>query len=523
MGQLNWISELSDLMIHKVFIRGFLLTEKQIEQNQYRWMGDWRNEQIGFCNLYVHPLQHFYTFSSDSRTFILIGHAYNPFTLEHDEQRILEMCSSCLSENEGKFFEYFNQLTGIFAFFIMTENDLKLIGDPTCMQTVFYTDHSKEIFVTSHSMMAGILLDLPEDEYVRKLVNYKFFHLLGNSLPGDLSQFNGLKRITPNICYQFANGSVRKERFFTPYQIKNRTMNQLAVDAGTILHNSLKLIPEKWSAPAISLTGGCDSKTTLACANNLYDMYTYFSYCSSEAEKVDCEGAAEICKRLGIQHSIIDIPESCSASDDYESVRRILKLNCGDILDSNPNDIRKRICLDKVKNYDVEVKSWASEIGRAYYSKRFNGRKDFPVKPNGRYCTTLYKFFLHNRKLVKETDQVFTQFIADFYAKADNNPLPWFEQFFWEFRVPSWNGLVISGEHSYTSDIEIPYNNRLLLTILVSAPIEDRINDTLYSMIRSKQNSKVDESGIAITNLKHTALRARAEDIYWVVHSHISI
>lgn len=523
MDRLDWISELDDRMIHKVFIRGFLLTEKQIDQNRYRWMHDWKYEQIGFCSLYVHPLQHFYKFADDSACFFLIGHAYNPFTSDYDETEILKICSRYYSEDDEKFYKYFNQLTGVFAFFIMTENELKLIGDPTCMQTVFYTDQKKEIFITSHSMIAEILLKLPEDEYVKKLTGYKFFHLLGNSLPGDLSQFSGLKRITPNICYRFEYGSVKKERFFAPYQIKGRTLDQLADDAGTILHNSLRLIPEKWENPAISLTGGCDSKTTLACANGLYDRYTYFSYCSSDAEKVDCEGAAEICRRLGISHSIIQVPETCSDQDEYESVRRILKLNCGNILDSNSNDIRKRICLDQEKKYDVEVKSWASEVGRAYYSKRFNGRTKFPAEPTGRFCTTLYKFFLHDRKLVKETDRVFDHFIKDYYAKAKRNPIPWFEQFFWEFRVPSWNGLVISGEHSYTSDIEIPYNNRYLLTVLLSASLDDRINDTLYNLIRKKRNPAVDESGIAVTNLKHTAWRAKYEDIYWVLHSHFPL
>lgn len=205
--------------------------------------------------------------------------------------------------------------------------------------------------------------------------------------------------------------------------------------------------------------------------------------------------------------------------DHEEIVAQILRWNCGDLRDSNANDVRKRIALDKIDDYDVEVKSWASEIGRAYYSKRFHGRTKFPKKPSGRACTTLYKFFLHDRRLVHETDKVFENFIRDYYEPAKENPVEWFEQFFWEFRVPAWNGLVITGEHWYSDEITIPYNNRLLLTMLLSVPIEDRVSDKLYKEIRAAKNPLIDQTGVAVTNLLHTERREKLENLYWSLHS----
>ena len=127
--------------------------------------------------------------------------------------------------------------------------------------------------------------------------------------------------------------------------------------------------------------------------------------------------------------------------------------------------------------------------------------------------------FLHDRRLVRETDRVFEEFIRDYYQAAEKDPIPWFEQFFWEFRVPSWNGLVITGQQRYSSDITIPYNNHVLLTMLLSAPIEDRINDKLYEEIRRQFDPRIDATGISVTNLLHTKRRARFENLYWVFHS----
>ena len=285
------------------------------------------------------------------------------------------------------------------------------------------------------------------------------------------------------------------------------------------MHANMALIAQKWKAPAISLTGGCDSKTTLACANGLYHRFKYFSYISSEAEKVDAEAAHQICQALGLEHRIYRIPDCDEELENVSDAADILFWNTGSIRRSNPNDVRKRIYFDGIKDFDIEVKSWSSEIGRAYYSKRFHGRKDFGEKPTPRKCTTLYKFFFHNRKLVRQTDQIFKEYLEKYFRSDPVSPLPWQEQFFWEFRVPSWNGLVITGEHRYSFDITIPYNNRILLQLLLSTSIENRINDTIYAQIREKMNPVIERTGITVQNLLHTERRERAENLYYTLHS----
>ena len=85
--------------------------------------------------------------------------------------------------------------------------------------------------------------------------------------------------------------------------------------------------------------------------------------------------------------------------------------------------------------------------------------------------------------------------------------------------MPAWNGLVITGEHRYSSDITIPYNNRVLLTLFLSVPLEDRISDAMYQEIREAFNPTIDATGVAVTNLLHTDRRAQFENLYWSLHS----
>lgn len=504
----------------KLYIRGFLLSPGTEDVQSYPFWGTWKTIAFGDMRLLVHPLQHAFSEKRQGIQIALIGHAMNPFSMEYEEKEILNSCLDALEKSEDAFWRYFNQLTGIFTCFVSKGKQIWIIDDASGMQTTFYTVQNGKLYVSSHTMLLGELLGLEKDPYVEKLVRYRFFPLFGNSLPGDLTQFIGLKRMTPNFCGVFEDGKVTNKRFFAPHQLTGRTNTELAGDAGEIIHKTLTLISEKWEKPAISMTGGCDSKTTLSCANGIYDRFRYYSYNSDRSEQIDCDAAGKICKALGLDHIVYVIPDSLSEYDHTDVVKEVIRWNCGDIAYIKANEVRKRIVMDSVNEFDVEVKSWASEIGRAYYSKRFHGRTRFPARPKGRYCTTLYKFFFHDRRLVRKTDRVFDRFIKDFYLPAEKDPIPWFEQFFWEHRIPSWNGLVISGEHSYSSaDITIPYNNRILLTILLSASIEDRINDTVYSEIRQCFDSRIDATNIKVTNLKHTDKRGRLENAYWVLHS----
>ena len=503
----------------KLFCRGFLFTNAEVNLAAYPFYGIWKHTELQNYHMIVSSKQKSYCITDRDTTIVLVGHAYNPFTMVSDENIILTELIKQYSEEDmdnasSLFWEKINELTGIFTIIIISKESVLIIGDASGMQTTFYTVNSGKIYVSSHTNLIGDLLNLGWDPYVVRLKNYPFFKLLGNALPGNLTQFHKVKRLIPNHYVKIVDHSLTVNRFYWPHRL-DKTNDELVDEVACILHSNMELISKKWKNPAISMTGGCDSKTTMACTNGLYDHFRYFSYISSEAERVDADAAEKICKALGLPHKTYIIPDEIQSS---EVVAEILNWNTGNIRYSHPNDVRKRILFADTEDFDVEVKSWASEIGRAYYSKRFHGRTQFgEITP--RKCTTLYKFFFHNRRLVKQTDKIFEKYIKRYFEQSKVNPVEWQEQFFWEFRVPSWNGLVITGEHRYSFDIAIPYNNRKVFELLLSASIEDRISDRIYKSIRTKMNPAIDRTGVSVTNLKHTERREIIENFYFITHS----
>ena len=247
------------------------------------------------------------------------------------------------------------------------------------------------------------------------------------------------------------------------------------------------------------------------------DKFFLYSYISMDGDKIDAEAAHKISDSIGVDHSIINISSNDLDYPDIEDYRVIMEHNLGGYK-LNDNDVRKRIYFNNTDLYDVEIKSWISEIARANYYKKF-GLKKMPDKLTARNMTSMYKVFLQDRKLVKETDRVF----EDFIIKTGFNNLPdgydASDMYLWEFRYSSWGGMVISLEHSFSYEIFIPYNNRALLEIMLKAPLSKRISDEFHEDLIAYNNSAISETGITITNWNETKKRMYVEKAYFLLSS----
>lgn len=506
----------------QLFCRGFYFTDDDVNDADYPFYTNWKKEKIGLYTLLVHHLQR-YCIKYDKynkHAMILIGHAYNPFSLQYNEQDIID---NLLTFETNDLWDVVNEFTGIFTIIKINleTNELLFFGDATCTQCNFYGIVNNHFYLASHEQLLGDILNLKIDKYVEMLVNYKFYPLLGNFLPGDLSKFREFKRLVPNH-YVVYNKDIYIKRFYLP-AYSGYNFDERVDKLSHLLNSNMKLICKKFNKPAISLTGGCDSKTTLACAKGYYDKYKYFSYISSMEEEVDAKAARDICKKLNLKHKIYNIPNDNDEIKDLYITRNILLWNCGNMRKNNENDVRKRHFFLDVNDFDVEVKSWVSEIGRAYFSKRFANKTNFGLKPTARKCTTMYKFFLHNRKLVRLTNRIFDEYINKYLNINFNYTIPWQEIFFWEFRVSSWNARVITNEHKYSFDITIPYNNRKIIELLFDEDINNNMNDRIHKEIRNHMNPDIDKTGISVVNVKHTSKRAKIERLYYDIHGRLPL
>lgn len=493
-----------------LFVRGFLLTNKNdLKIEKYPFYNQWIKKAIrgDYC-AFVHKLQRVITYDMDDKTFFLFGHAYNPFTMEIDETEILRRIA--LNYGTEEYQDKIDEMTGVFVYGVISDSGIEFITDPSGMQSSYYGIVAQKFYLTSHTQLIGDLCGLKMNDLTKELTEYKWYYrVMGPYLPADMTQFDEVKRVVPNISYCYKNGRVTHKRFYPIRNIKEcaneKDYQKVIKEASNILLNNMRLISEKWEKPYISLTGGIDSNTTFAAANGIYDKFNTFSYISARKETIDAEAAKRIADKFGVENVVYQIPATPDKLENYEEIVQIINHNNGYIAKGNENEYRKRVYLMQNLEADVEVKSWVSETIRAYWYKHY-GRKSMP-KLSAKLFRNLYKIFLCNRKLAHKVDKLFEAYIKEFEYELIPKQYPPADMHYNEVTWGSWGGLNISEMKIY-SDITFIYNNRKFLDLMFRVPLNMRISDQHHLDMKRFMNHELYDMNIRVVNMKETRFRA---------------
>lgn len=380
-----------------LYSRGFLLTDVQQKNlNEYPFYGNWNCAEIKKSEvnyyIYTHKDVTAYSYSDGEYTLFLIGHAYDPFNMRVNENEILQDLAGAIRKGQSEFWDAESNLTGVFCVGYIDDKKIVYSTDCAGMQLVYHGTINNKLYITSHSKLVADLLNLEQTKYIQRLVINKFWHYWGTWLPGDLSPFAELKRLQPNFAatYIHDNEKIRMERYF-PCEKINETTTEAEYECtikelSEIMKNTMHLIAEKWQDKkvSISVTGGRDSMTTLACTNGNYEKYSYFSYISNVDESVDAYAAKDILKYMELEHEIFEIPDEYEEYENIDVFKKIMECNAGCIGSNNLNDVKKRLYFLKNSPCDIEVKSWVNEMGRGWYYNKYN-KKSFPKYPTPSY------------------------------------------------------------------------------------------------------------------------------------------
>ncbi len=502
-----------------LFIRGFLISREKIDGlEDFPFYGNWKVKEVGGYFFMAHELTGMHILEEDGKVFYLMGHAYNPFTMEYEEEKILSrLAKSYGTEN---YIDCINELTGVFVYGSVVDGKIEFFVDPSGMQSAYYGKIKDNFYISSHAQLIGDVCNLEMDEFVKKLINYKWYgRILGPYLPADLTPFSEVKRIVPNQRYEFKD-EVKHERFWPLKEqsvaIEKEDYDAVIKKAADIIKNNMQLISQKWNRPWISLTGGIDSNTTFAAANGLYEKFETFSYISAEKEIRDAEAAKKIAEHFKVKHHEYFIPEENNKINKLEERKALFEHNKGYVAKLYDNELRKKLYLRDNMDIDVEVKSWVSETIRGYWYKYLK-RKKMP-KLSAKLFRNLYKIFTTDRKLAHEIDKIFEQYIKDFEYEKIPKIYPPADMHYNEVSWGSWGGLNIT-EMKYDFDITFAYNNRIFLDTLFRVPLEKRISDEHHLDMKKYLNPELFDMGIRVVNMKETAFRAKALNAIFTINS----
>lgn len=513
----------------RLYCKGFLITnKKQNIGGEYPFYSNWSEQQIANdFYMYIHKETYSYTYEKNGVIHFLVGHAYDPYNMLVEEKDILENLANALEKDEETYWEEESKLTGVFCVGYLLDDKVVYTTDCAGMQLVYHGVIDGKLFITSHGKLVADLEGLKQPEYIKRLTTNKYWHYWGTWLPGDLAPFEELKRMVPNHAGRYLKQTSEIDifRFYPTRKVvetsTEKEYNDTIHELGRVMSNTMKCIAMKWPEKkvSISVTGGRDSMTALACSKDVYDKFDYFSYISNVDESVDAYAAKDILAHLGLEHELYQIPEEWDGYEELPAFKKVMECNNGCIGANNTNDLKKRLYFTENPPCDMEIKSWVNEMGRGWYYNKYN-KKKFPKYPYASYWRTMHKVYLE-KYLIKETDKVFAEYLEKYYDKETFDKISWLELYFWEFAWSGGEGIFLTTEHRVSYDITIPFNNRKYVELMLTVPLEKRKVDDIPNDLITYMEPRIAETGITIKDISHTNFRAFVVRVYLEIFSKI--
>lgn len=438
--------------------------------------------------------------------------------MEHQEEIILNNLVKNYKKNEDSFIDKVNELTGIHIIIVNDNGNLLVLQDCGGMKASYYGIIDNNLVITSHPQLVADFFNLNMEDIIKTLINKWFYHLGGGYLPGDLSPYKPLKRQGPNTLIRFnsVNMEYNIKRFYPKKEhpeLKPEEYDDKIDEISDLLNRNIELCSKKWNRPAISLSGGVDSRTTLAFTNGFYDRFQYYSFQSKEQEEEDANAANKICQSIGLKHNIYDIPNKNESIKDFKELKKIIFHNSSYIGEPRDNEIRKFIYLNRIDDFDVELKSWISEIGRYMWEKKYNLKLPEILTP--RHFSIFESRYFAAPKLLNFADQNYKDYLKriDLYHPPYNYDHADF--FYWEFRFGSWGSNVVTTQDIFDHTVTMPFNNRKIIDMFLWFPKEYRKKDKVNKNIIKKSNKNIYKDKNKVDNKYLRGKRVLIEKLFY--------
>ena len=511
----------------RLYCRNYILTNIDgIEMNEYPFYGRWNKTDIGDYCVLTHPKVHSFAHRlDDDASIVLIGHALNPFQDEIDENVIIERLGELYFLDHSAFLDALDELTGVFVLFVVRGKNLFAVQDPGGQKMLYFGKVRDRLVITSTPQLAADVFGLQPDTGVERILNSKGYYRGSGFLPGNLSPYTELKRLGPNTSVTYKNGSFLFSRIF-PREERMEVRTEAEKQALTeqmhrLFSKNLELTIQKWDRVALSLTGGMDSQTTFANAKPWWDRLFVYSFISKPSEKLDADAAADICAKLGVSHHLYQIPENADEIEDYDFLEKVIEQNTSNICKINPNEKRKYIWLERKNDFDVEIKSDMSEVGRAYTERKYKGVK-VPRKMAPRHLTIGQARYFLEPWGMRFADRAYRSFMEETGLTGDLLGYSMHDLVYWEVRMGAWASTSFASQE-YFHEIMIPYNNRRLLAMFLRFPESDRKQDLPHKRLMKSGSPELAHLQVQVKDSYMGMKRMAAETLYYYYATRLNL
>ena len=385
---------------------------------------------------------------------------------------------------DGDFARAVEGLCGRFLIILERAGSLTVAGDAACTLPVFYATACNGLILASDPGQVAEAVGASVDPVLKSFCSTTIGGLGINHWPGDLTEFEGVRTLTSNVAIQWKKGTLSIFRLY-PRESRNECSVEEAVEeCSQILARTAKTIASQDRPVVCYLSGGLDSRLTLAALRDVIDAVTFVTFGGRGNANRDLASVKQLARDLRLRHVEVE--------RDYDLTS--LKLDSPIILRSS-----------------------VSEVGRRFFRKRFRIPPDFGFEPW--MLTPIYKRVFPRGRWRGYLDQVFRAWTHRvLYDDVSAKGFDGFDFAYWEHRVPTWQSGVLRSLESYSASPISLFANRSLLHQLLRSPDPSRDGDALQRGIVQTLWPRALDSPIVPNFGRKAAIREVSEATYFDVY-----
>ena len=187
-----------------LFKRGYLITDASVEcMDSYPFYNCWDAHKAGKYNIIVHKEQDYAQCEDGNLCAVMIGHAYDPFLMKHDDNEILRDCLDAYKKSRDSYFDKINSISGIHLILVFDGDNFTAVQDCGGMRSCYFGKVQDYVYVTSHPQLVADLCGLSFDPDVELLFSKKFYTIGTRYMPGNITPYKELKRLGANTYLDF--------------------------------------------------------------------------------------------------------------------------------------------------------------------------------------------------------------------------------------------------------------------------------------------------------------------------------
>lgn len=409
-------------------------------------------------NLYLSKDIAFETYQFNEDAVHLLGYAFD-ITKPNDSS--FEILKGIMDDELSSESHYINMLNGSFVIIKVKNNKIEVFSDGAGFRSPYYTHDYK--IVSSHDKLIG---DINGNKKIYQNINAL-----------DYSRYEGVYKLVPSL--KLVLGS-NVERIFPNKNLTLHRYNEILSEMKKHIKNLNESLSRVENKLLIGITGGIDSKCTLALSHSLGEKISTFTYMkdingiqdkqAKQIYKNDKIIVSRLVKNIKIKHEFINFKVK-DVNQDYSN-------NMFEITGTTFNHTLAEMFEEKYKEESEDVLQFRSVI---FSNAKFDYPKEYLTRALS--MNDVYEHIQHKQLKGKNYNNV-VKATNDYFSRTKtetetDNIIELLDIIHLDSRMGNWHSQLIK-ETDRVMDFFNYLNDRKTLNLLLHLPHEIRLNNLLH-------------------------------------------